>query len=85
MAQCANYQDQEAIDAVLRRANEGMLAQDKMAAWRNPSPFYRLGTNSCHECYYGVGEELNPTVRLLNKVVDSDHKVQRVCYKEGGN
>lgn len=78
-AKCANFMNQEAIDAALQAANERLMEQDRLHGVENPEPQYTLGTNRCMECDYGMGLETNPMMHYLKEV--AGHPIQRVCYK----
>lgn len=47
---CTNFMNQEAIDAILQKRNEGMMEQDRQTGVEEPKPLYRLGRNVCMEC-----------------------------------
>jgi len=80
-AKCANFMDQDAIDDILRRRNEGMMELDRRSGVENPEPMYTLHRNVCHECYYGIlGIELSDTINMMNMLTGTH--IKRACYGE---
>lgn len=80
MPKCANFMNQEAIDAALQEANERLMAADRRNGLEDPEPQYTLGTNRCVECDYGLGLETDPV--MIHMKMMAGHPIQRVCYKE---
>lgn len=80
MPKCANFMNQEAIDAALQEANECLMKQDRLCGMENPKPQYTLGSNVCVQCDYGLGLETSPIMRHMKMM--AGHPIKRVCYKE---
>lgn len=80
MPECANFMNQEAIDAALQEANESMMEQDRFCGIENPKPLYSLGSNVCVQCDYGLGLETSPTMMFIKMM--TGYPIKRACYKE---
>lgn len=74
---CANYKNQEAIDAALRAANERLMRIDKASGIENPIPQYELGTMLCNQC----ADAGNPD-KMKDMFGSGFH---RVCYRDKDN
>lgn len=79
MQKCANFMNQEAIDAALHEANERLRRQDQLSGLEDPEPQYTLGSNVCIQCDYGMGLETSPMMLVLK--MTAGHPIKRVCYK----
>ncbi|MBA7714198.1 hypothetical protein ES703_123215 [subsurface metagenome] len=77
---CANFMNQEAIDAALQEANKRLMRQDQLHGVENPEPLYQLGTNCCMQCDFGLGMETDPTVLFIKMM--AGHPIKRMCYRE---
>ena len=77
---CANFMNQEAIDRRLDALNKSMMERDREDGHEIPEPLYRLGSNCCIECDYGLGMETSSIVLSLKKMAGV-RRIKRACYE----
>lgn len=55
LIKCANYENHEAINAVIKEANARLYEIDKASGIENPKPTYQEGSIPCFFCHDGLG------------------------------
>lgn len=76
---CANYKNQDAIDAALRKSNEQLMRIDKASGIENPKLQYELGTMCCDEC--ADGGNLDWMKDMFDEARGGESGFHRVCYQ----
>lgn len=76
---CTNYMNQVVIDAIIREANQKLMAVDRASGIEIPEPPYEEGTNCCLEC----ADVRNPDwiTDMFNEIHGGDAHFHRICYQ----